>query len=240
MEFQTKNIEGYRIISANYNYKSDKDLIDAIILKARDLSIKVNPHSSGGQFRNEEIRTNKLLGGLLVEHAFLNLFDRLAVKHKVPFEIIDSSFTQDGDLESMGFNQIDIDLLLNQSKLEIEVRSSFSYKTTFNRLLGFPLKNGKGAFSLIGWYSSKNKKKEIIKDLYVFGILYHKPSQMLEKAKTNCKINIVAIASKETLSDKGYDDNLKQPGAIFKVINPINSIDDVVSVLKILLNVGSK
>lgn len=237
MKFKTNNIQGYRYISAHYDYGSDRNLIDSIIQKATNLSKKVNPNSSGGKYRSEEIRINKLLGGLLVEHAFLELIERLSTKHQVPFEILDSSFTQDGDLESMGFNQIDIDLLLNHNKLEIEVRSSFSYKTTFNRLLGFPLKNEKGAFSLIGWYTSSNKLKEEFKDLYVFGILYHQPSEMLEKAKTKSMINIVAIASKETLEKIGYDDSLKQSGAMFRVINPINSIEDVVSVLKLLLKV---
>ena len=181
MRFETKDIQGYKYITANYDYESDSKLIDLIVQKARDLSKKVNPHSSGGKYRSEDIRINKLLGGLLVEHAFMELLKRLSFKHNVPIEILDSSFIQEGDLEKMGFNQVDIDLLLNQSRLEIEVRSSFSYKTTFDRLLGFPLKNGKGAFSLIGWYTSANKIKEVVKDLYVFGVLYHKPSEMMDR-----------------------------------------------------------
>ena len=45
------------------------------------------------------------------------------------------------------------------------------------------------------------------------------------------------LATKETIEKLGYNDNLGQSGATFKVINPINSIENVVSVLKSLLKV---
>jgi hypothetical protein len=235
MKFETKEIEGYKYVSAFFNYNTDKEILDSILAKAEVLNEKVNTHSSGGEVRSSEIRINKLAGGLLVEHAFLKLITNLAEKYTVPFEVLGSTFSQEGDLESMGFNQIDLSVLLKKKKLEMEVRSSYSYKTSFERLLGFPLKNDKGAFSLIGWYVSKNKPNEVKKDFYIFGIHYYKPSETIQKLKTSVAINIVAIASKETLEALGYDDNLKQEGALFRIINPINSISDVVTVLKKLI-----
>ena len=232
MKFETKEIEGYKYVSAFYNYINDKEALDLILAKSEELNKKVNTHSSGGKARSPEIIKNKLAGGLLVEHAFLELITQLTKKYVVPFEVLGSTFNQEGDLESMGFNQIDLNVLLNKKKLEMEVRSSFSYKTTFERLLGFPLKNDKGAFSLIGWYVSKNKPNEVKKDFYIFGIHYYRPSETIQKLKSSVAINIVAIASKETLEELGYDDNLKQEGALFRIINPINSISDVVDVLK--------
>ena len=235
MKFETKEIEGYKYVSAFYNYTSDKEVLDSILAKVEVLNANVNKHSSGGEVRSSEIRKNKLAGGLLAEHAFLELITQLTKKHNMQFEMLGSTFSQDGDLESMGFNQIDLSVILKKKKLEMEVRSSYSYKTSFERLLGFPLINDKGAFSLIGWYVSQNKPNEVKKDFYIFAIHYYNPSDTIQRFKNSVEINIVAIASKDTLQKLGYNDNLKQEGALFRIINPINSISDVVDVLKKLI-----
>jgi len=55
MRLVRRKIEGYEYIHAFYTYKDDKDVIDSILEKAYNLSGKVNPHSSGGNYREENI-----------------------------------------------------------------------------------------------------------------------------------------------------------------------------------------
>src|SRR4029079_4195397 len=90
---------------------------------------------------------------------------------------VESSFNQEDDLAKLGFNQIDLKIKVNNLVKDIEIRSSFSYKTSLSRLFGFPLINGKGAFSIIGWYSSRNKPMEVKKDYYIFAVHLYLPSE---------------------------------------------------------------
>ncbi len=238
MRLVRRKIEGYEYIHAFYTYKDDKDVIDSILEKAYNLSGKVNPHSSGGNYREENIRINKLTGGLLLEHAVTEAFKIVSERNNKKFEISSSSFEQDQSLESMGFNQVDLELDIDGKKVQVEIRSSFSYKTTVNRLFGFPLKNDRGAFSLIGWYKSANKPMEVKKDYYIFGIHFYNPSLVIDKVKNQVEVMIVTGASKETLEKIGFDDNLRQQDAVFRIINPIKDAPEVSTVINKILGIS--
>jgi hypothetical protein len=237
MRLVRRRIEGYEYIHAIYKYKDDKDVLDAILEKAYKLSGKVNPHSSGGSYREENTRINKLTGGLLLEHSVTEAFKTIAERNSKIFSINTSSFEQDQSLESMGFNQIDLELDIDGKIIKVEIRFFFSYKTTVKRLFGFPLKNNRGAFSLIGWYKSANKPMEVKKDFYIFGIHFYNPKLVIEKVKSQVEVMIATGASKETLEKIGFDDNLKQSNATFRIINPIKNAPEVSIVINNILGI---
>src|SRR3989344_4450941 len=178
---EIENIQGYNYIKFTYSYASDKELIDRLITKASRMAGVVNPHSPDGKLRTQDVRFNKLLGGLLAETAFLHYLENCAKQKKISFEVVESTFNQEEDLAKLGFNQIDLKIRVNNVVKDIEIRSSFSYKTTLQRLFGVPLVNGKGAFSIIGWYSSQNKPMEVKKDYYVFAIHFYLPSEAQQR-----------------------------------------------------------
>lgn len=229
------NLDGYTYIKTTLSYSSDKKVIDEIVQKAIRMTGTVNPHSPNGKLRPQNTRFHKLLGGLVAEIAFLDYLQTRADSKKINFELVDSSFSQDEDISRMGFNQIDAKIRLGEKTYDIEIRSSFSYKTSLNRLFGVPLINGKGAFSLIGWYSSRNKPMEVKKDYYIFAVHFYEPSEIQERIYDNIEIYLAAAASKQTLEEKGEYSSLKQEGAKFRIINPINSIDDPVKVIENIL-----
>jgi len=237
MEHRIRNLSGYNYIETTYEYIKDKTIIDSIISKAANTSNIANPHGPDGRYRQKDVRFNKTLGGYLAENALLNYMSMRARRFNIAFKVIDSTFTQEADLSKLGFNQIDIDLLVKDEVKTIEVRSSYSYKTTFNRLIGVPLIHGKGAFSIIGWYTSKNKQQEVRKDYYVFAIHRYYPSETHENVLNKVVLFIAGAANKDTLENKGYNDSLKQEGAKFRIINPLNSVPDPVHVIDEILGV---
>ncbi len=230
------NLDGYTYIKTTLSYSSDERVINEIVQKAIRMTGTVNPHSPDGKLRQQDTRFHKLLGGLVAETTFLNYLQTQADSKKITFELIDSSFSQDEDLSRMGFNQIDAKIRLGKKTHDIEIRSSFSYKTTLSRLFGVPLINGKGAFSLIGWYSSRNKPMEVKKDYYIFAIHFYEPSEIQERIFDSIEVYLAAAASKQTLEEKGEYSSLKQDGAKFRIINPLNSIDDPVKVIDEILS----
>ena len=159
----------------------------------------------------------------MTEYSVSELMKKGAKKYELEYEEINTSFIQDEELVKLGFNQIDLELKINGKHVSIEIRSSFSYKTSVGRLFGYPLINGKGAFSIIGWYTSSSKPKEIKKDYYIFGIHQYYPSKIREMLNSTVEVIIASAVSKNTLETEGYDSTLKQNGAKFRVINPIKN-----------------
>jgi hypothetical protein len=233
---QTVNLNGYKYVKLTYSYASDKELIEKIIKKATKLSGVVNPHSPDGRLRTQDVTFNKLLGGLIAETAFLSYIEEQSKEKGIKFSVIESSFSQEEDLAKLGFNQVDLKIEVAGVVKEIEIRSSYSYKTTLERLFGFPLINGRGAFSIIGWYSSKNKPMEVKKDYYIFAIHQYLPSETQGRVYANIDVYLAGAASKQTLEISGVNSSLKQEGAMFRVINPLNSVADPVAVINEILN----
>ncbi len=229
------DFDGYKAIKITYSYLNDRELIESVIEKATRMAGVVNPHSPDGKLRALDIRTSKLIGGLLAESAFLHYLNKRAQEKKVALSVIDSSFLQEEGLAKMGFNQIDLKIQVNGVERDIEIRSSFSYKTSLRRLFGADLRDGKGAFSLIGWYSSGNKPGEVRKDYYAFAIHYYDPVEIRDRIMSDVEVYLACVASKETIESEGVQTSLGQTGAEFTVINPLNSIEDPVSVIDKIL-----
>ena len=236
MIIETVDLQGYNYIKLTYSYASDSELIDRLTQKAAGLAGIVNPHSPDGKLRPQDVRFNKLLGGLLAESALLDYLKKRAGEKGVQLEVLDSSFMQEVELEKLGFNQIDLKVKVDGVVKDIEIRSSFSYKTTLNRLFGVPLQNGRGAFSIIGWYTSGNKPREVKKDYYIFAIHYYLPSEAQVRIQDSVEVYLAGAASRETLEQRGENSSLKQLGALFRVINPLNSVDDPITVIDEILS----
>jgi len=188
----------------------------------------VNPHGADGKLRPQDVRFCKSLGGLLAESAFSEYLAAKSRELNAPFSVLGTTFTQEEDLARLGFNQIDLKIRVDETTKDIEIRSSFSYKTTLGRLFGVPLIDGKGAFSLIGWYSSSNKPTEVKKDYYVFVIHYYEPLEIQRRIYDTVEVYLAGIASRQTLEERGEYSSLKQAGARFRIINPLINIPDPV------------
>jgi hypothetical protein len=238
MEFNIGELQGYGYIKAIFDYNTDKVLINEIIDKTTRMCNKVNPHGPDGKLRQQDVRFNKILGGLLAEVSLMKFLEKTANEHNIPFEIIESTFNQEEDLSKLGFNQIDARISVNGEIKELEIRSSYSYKTTFERLIGVPLYDGKGAFSIIGWYTSSNKPQEVKKQYYIFAIHLYLPSETQNRIYEKVEVFLAGAASKQTLEDKGVYTSLKQEGAKFRVINPLNSVPDPINVINDILGVN--
>ncbi len=237
MEVIKQYISRFQYYLVKFDYLNDKQIIDSLINKATELSSRVNPYSSGAELRSSSTRINKLLGGLLTEVAVIEILNKESRASNAIFQILDSTLVQEPALEKLGFNQVDLKLRVQDSTLDLEIRSSFSYKTSIGRLFGFPLFNGKGAFSIIGWYTSTNKPAETRKDYYIFGIHYYHPDEILTKVKDKVQVHIAGAVSKETLERIGYNDSLKMYGATFRIINPIKDAPNPISGFKEILKI---
>lgn len=235
MRQETVVLQGYKYIRATYSYAEDREVVDNLISRAVRMCGVVNPHSPDGRLRPQDVRFSKVLGGLLAENAFLDYMKKRAVELDKTFAIVDSTFTQEADLSQLGFNQVDLKVKVDALEHDIEIRSSFSYKTSLNRLFGVPLVNGRGAFSIIGWYTSRNKPREVKKDYYIFAVHHYLPSEIQTRIYDSVEVFIAGAASMQTLEDNGEDSSLRQEGANFRVINPLNSVADPVEVIDEIL-----
>lgn len=235
MDLEIVEIEKYKLIKIRYNYKIDRLVIDNIINKSKQLLDKLNSKAPNGIVRNSAHKENMIVGGLLAEHSIHFCLNEISKTKKIDLKILNSTFDEDNN--SVLGNQTDLSISVNGIIKTIEVQSSFCYKyyTTLGRLIGFPLKNGKSAYSIIGWYSASYKKLEIHKDYYLFIIHYYNPEDLKIKIYDFLDVYIVGGASKKTLEEKGYDTNLGQNGAKYRVINPINGVKDCLDVINEIL-----
>lgn len=232
---KTEQINGYRYITTTFKASEDKDFLETIINEATERSRKVGPYGPSGVLRSPAVRKNKNIGGLLAEKAFRIYVEKLIETKGANAKIIGSELREE-TVEEIG-TQIDFVLEVNGKQKTIEVRSSFSYKTNFPRLFGIPLIDGKGAFSIIGWYKHQHKPEEKEKDYYVFAIHFYHPDTIQGKCKNEVTVYIAGAASKKTLEAKGYDDDLKQKGALYRIINPLISVPDPLDVIDEMLEI---
>jgi len=228
-------IDGYRYITTTFQFSKDKALLESIVNEATHLSKKVPPHAPSGYLRPFSVRLDKNIGGLLAEEAFKIYVEDLIKTKRLNAKVVRVAVTEES-IEEIG-TQIDFVLDVNGKRKTVEVRSSFSYKTNFPRLFGIPLIEDKGAFSIIGWYKHQHKPQEEKKDYYVFVIHFYHPTEVQKKCKSEVTVYIAGAASKETLETKGFDDDLKQKGAKYRIINPLISVPDPVDVIDEMLEI---
>lgn len=232
-----ERIDSYEYIITTFSYESDKQVLDGLIDEAAELAGIVNPFGPDGRLRSTGVRFNKNLGGLLAERAFREYVDGLINKKNLNVRIKEISELKEEVVGNISWNQIDLILEVNGMIKTMEIRSSFSYKTSLRRLFGFPLINDKGAFSIIGWYTHTHKPIEEKKDYYIFCIHYYHPDNILVLCQDEIEVYIAGAASKETLEKKGYNSDLKQRGASFRIINPLRSVPDPVKVINDILEI---
>lgn len=230
MLIETEKIENYEYVNVKFIYSEDKEIIDELIKKAKELSDKVSPYDPGKNFRTANTRLKKNIGGLLAEKAFECYLNYLIKNNNLNAKIINITDLQEITVGNQSWNQIDLSIDVNGTVKTIEIRSSFSYKTKFERLF-------KGAFSLIGWYTHSYKPIEEKKDYYILGIHYYHPDKINDLCKNEVIVHIAGAASKNTLEDKGYNDNLRQAGANFRIIKPLINVPDPVTTIRRLLEI---
>ncbi len=216
---------GYICVAVSLNALDDKQLIEAIESKAREMRDKVNKKAPDGKIRSKELIYWNNLGGELAQRAVESYLYSLIKEHNVKARII-SQVPQIYDYQT----HRDIIIEVNGIMKTLEVRSSFNYKTSFERVLS-------GAFSLIGPYRTSYKGKEPDKDFYITVVHRCENWEIENKLKNNVKAYIAGGASKEIFEEYGTKEMLKQEGAEYLIIRPINSVVGVPTLFKEILEI---
>ena len=114
--------------------------------------------------------------------------------------------------------------------ITLEVRSSFNYITSIERVLT-------GAFSIIGTYTTSYKHKETEKDFFITIIHRYKNDQIINLIYNKIELYIIGGVSKHILLKYGKNDEgkLKQKNASYKIISPITSVPDVENLINEIL-----
>jgi len=224
MEVIIATYKNYKYLTLSYTYEKDKNVLEEIKNKAFNLAKTVDVHSPSGRERSFEERKDKAAGGVLAEYATISYLKKLIEEYSLNAEIKSTDFGSAKD-------QLDIKLDVNGKEKTVEVRSSFSYKTTFQRLF-------EGAFSIIGWYTTHAKPIEEKKDFYVFVVHYFHPKEILDRLSDKIQTHILGVVSKETLEKIGEDKTLDQYGAQYRVINPIIKAPDVITGFNEILEIS--
>lgn len=217
MQIKLKDKEGYGYYEVIFSRPEDSDLLEKIKLKAKKISNLVNINDPSGIARDDETIIIKNIAGLLAEESIKLILNKFIDENNINAEILESKYTTSLD-------QVDIKIKIKNKIKTIEVRSSFGYKTTFERMF-------EGAFSIIGNYTTENKSKELEKDYYLFVLHFYHPSELKNKLDTEITTFVIAGASKETLNEIGEIKSLKQDAAKYKIINPIIKAPDILVLL---------
>lgn len=213
MIIEEKSLEGYEYISIKLNKNEDKEVLSDIKQKAEGDATKVNKRSPNGQIRDNNLIRYNNLGGVLAEEVVKIYLKNKAEEKRVLIEIYSSPFTGH-------FEHRDIKIKINGKIKTIEVRSSFQYKTTLQRVFT-------GAFSLIGNYTTSYKGEEPEKDFYIQVIHRYENPEIMNKIDEEVEALIIGGGTKNLFEEIGEKKFLKQEGAEYLVINPINKTKGV-------------
>lgn len=220
MKFEEVIVDKHKLLKATYQKNEILDVFET----AKSLLKKVNPHDPSGELRTEDTLLIKNLGGLLSERYISDILKSYSKKHTMDLEIADSNWESLGD---SALYQIDHTVATAKGKLTIETRSSFSYKTKC------PERVITGAFSIIGPYISANKAQELHKDFYAFVFFCVNPDDFLNKLENDgIDIYFAGGADINLLLTLNQKSTLKQNGAEYYVIKPINKALDAEEFLK--------
>jgi hypothetical protein len=218
MNYELIEIDGHKAIKATY-FKND--ILD-VINEAEAVSKRINPHAPNGELRTDEELLIKNIGGLLSERFFSDILKSYSKSHKLAVEIADSNWKALPN----SLYQVDHAVITNNVKKTIETRSSFSYRTKC------PERVITGAFSIIGPYVSKNKTTEIHKDFYAFVFFCIDPANLLQTLESQgIIIYFAGGADIGLLLSINQKDSLKQSGAEYYIIKPIQDALDATEFL---------
>ena len=212
MEFEFKPYQfgelTFTILNISYNSVDDSSLIDELKANAKILADQVDPHGPDGEERDYNTIYVMNLGSLLSEEGIKRIVQKYIDEHSIDAKILDSSYFP------TSLKQIDLKMEINGKQKDVEIRASYSYKTTFERLFT-------GAFSIIGPYTTSFKPKEVVKDFYIFLIHYYHFDTLEEKLENTLTVHFFGGADPKLFNNVGQWKQLKQKGAYYCVINPI-------------------
>jgi hypothetical protein len=211
LEIKSKPIlyQGKKHVAIEYVLGKDDILFQDSFKYAENNYRNMNVFSPGARKRSDEERFDKCLGGAIAERIVIYYITKNLCEHGIKAEIQTNLMVDEEGQD------IDITLNYNEKSVSLEVRSSFSYKTTLQRIFT-------GAFSILGWYTTSLKPKETHKDVYITVVYHFWPGHIRERAdNNNLRVFIAGGATKELMASKGKDKHLKMKGATYRVINPI-------------------
>lgn len=224
MEIISREHKGFVYYSVSYDINHDKKMMDIFETKAKELANNVNPADPSGQVRTPDVLYTKALGGIIAEHSVRALIEYTAKKYKINVEFQELSF-------SNSLEQLDLVLKVGGKIKKIEIRSSFSYKTSFERIF-------EGAFSIIGPYITQTKGRELEKDFYIFVLHFYAPTLLEHGIKSDIMCYVIGGASIETLKKIGTIASLKQGSMTkYRTIKPIINATDANQLLADILEV---
>lgn len=183
----------------------DALLIEELKQRAVDLARVVRPEDPGGWRRDDYTKYCRCLVGVIAEAAFRHCVIAFGECKHIRFE-----HPQFGSL----YDQIDIRLTVDERPLQVEVRSSCSYKMSLERVFT-------GAFSIIGWYKTLTKPSEKPKDYYAQIVYYFDANEVEKQLEKGLVLHFVGGASRQLLESSGQWDSLRKLGASYRVIRPI-------------------
>lgn len=213
----------YKYIVVEFSNRIDSDLLKAIKERAEEDSKNVNPMSPSGEIRPEDLIYFNNIGGIIAEESVKSYLMLLIKSNNLNAEILPSPFINCQDHR-------DIKIRVNDKVKTIEVRSSFQYKTTLQRVFS-------GAFSLIGKYTTSHKGQEPDKDFYVTVIHRYENKQMMLMLQSKIEVLIVGGAHSDIFNKIGEKKFLKQENAEYLIINPINRVEDVPKLFNNILEI---
>lgn len=200
---------GYIIKKVTYTQAELAETIE----KARQIEGQLNPHAPDGNIRDDETISVKNLGGLISEKVVHDLLELKINSNSIDATIIGSNFEE---IDSAEF-QIDHVVQCNDNtRITIETRSSFSYRTRC------PENVVNYAFQIIGPYITENKYIEHPKDFYAF-LFYCLNPDLLKETIDNGEISVYFAGGASLDMLKKSDNNLKQRGTIYKTVKPITN-----------------
>lgn len=212
MQYKWITIPDTQFKFVEYTINCEDDIYINSYNKALELAPKMNKHAPDGTVRSEEVIFANCFAGCLAENTVIYRINDFANYMKV-----NSVTAQSMEFEkSRDDDQIDIVVSNGDYKTTIEVRSS--YGNVQNNI-----KRYKEWFSIVGNYISENKGRELQKDYYITVIFNFSQDTMLKKVeiKDSISLQIAAGCEKEYLERYGVIDDLRNPGATYKVIKPL-------------------
>lgn len=179
-----------------------------------------------GEIRPDDLILWRNIGGVLAERVIKIYLQRIIDENKIDAQILPSPFTTHAEHR-------DIKIKVNGREKTIEVRSSFQYLTSIQRVFT-------GAFCLIGKYTTSFKFQEPDKDFYMTIIHRYPPEEILSKFDNSVEAFILGGGSKKTFAIYGsIDPKMKQRNANYITIRPIiKAPDDTLKVFNEILEIS--
>ena len=205
----------FRVIE--YTIEAGDPIYQLSLEKANSLAKDMNKNSPSGEVRDENTILANCFAGCITENAVIMRLNDYAEFRKKNIHAKATDFDKKRDSDQIDIIVCKKDKAGDQSKsVTIEVRSSYArVQNNYKRYTEW--------FSIVGNYVTENKMRELIKDYYITVIFNFSQEEMYEKMISGEPIGlqIAAGCSKECLEEYGTTDDLKNNGAVYKVIKPL-------------------